>query len=68
LDRYLFVRSYDVVDVPKSLLMGLWIYKTMCMGGTNMKAAITQASLIYAIDQVVSKYIYYQIRRDAINM
>ncbi len=68
LDRYLFVRSYDVVDVPKSLLMGLWIYKTMCMGGMNMKAAITQASIIYAIDQVVGKFIYYQIRRDAINM
>ncbi|MFT6070347.1 MAG: hypothetical protein ACJAT2_003232 [Bacteriovoracaceae bacterium] len=68
LDRYLFVRTYDVVDVPKSLLMGLWIYKTMCMGGMNMKAAITQASIIYAIDQVVGKFIYYQIRRDAINM
>lgn len=68
LDRYLFVRSYDVVDVPKSLLMGLWIYKTMCMGGMNIKAAITQASIIYAIDQVVGKYIYYQLRRDAINM
>jgi hypothetical protein len=68
LDRYLFVRSYDVVDVPKSLLMGLWIYKTMCMGGMNIKAAVTQASLIYAIDSIVSKFIYYQIRRDFINM
>jgi hypothetical protein len=68
LDRYLFVRSYDMVDVPKSLLMGLWIYRTMCMGGMNMKAAITQASIIYALDQVIGKFIYYQLRRDAINM
>lgn len=68
IDRYLFVRSYDMFDVPKSLLMGLWIYRTMCMGGLNMKAAITQASIIYTLDQIISKFIYYQIRRDVINM
>ncbi len=68
LDRYIFVRSYDMLDVPKSLLMGVWIYKTMCMGGLNMKAAITQASIIYTLDQIIGKYIYYQIRRDIINM
>lgn len=68
LDRYIFVRSYDMLDVPKSLFMGLWIYRTMCMGGLNMKNAILQASLIYTIDSVISKFIYYQIRRDVINM
>jgi len=68
MDRYIFVRSYDMLDVPKSLLMGLWIYRTMCMGGLNMKAAITQASIIYTLDQIIGKYIYYQIRRDIINM
>lgn len=68
LDRYIFVRSYDMLDVPKSLLVGLWIYRTMCMGGLNMKAAITQASIIYTLDQIIGKYIYYQIRRDVINM
>ncbi len=68
IDRYLFVRSYDMLDVPKSLMMGMWIYKTMCMGGLNIKAAITQASIIYTLDQVISKFIYYQIRRDVINM
>lgn len=68
IDRYLFVRSYDMLDVPKSLMMGMWIYRTMCMGGLNIKAAITQASIIYTLDQVISKFIYYQIRRDIINM
>lgn len=68
MDRYIFVRSFDIVDVPKSLLVGFWIYKTMCMGGTNMKAALVQASIIYTIDQVLSKFIYYELRRDVINM
>ncbi|MCO4792837.1 MAG: hypothetical protein KC493_03935 [Bacteriovoracaceae bacterium] len=68
LDRYLFVRSYDMLDVPKSLFVGLWIYRTMCMGGLNMKSALTQASIIYTIDQIVGKFIYYKIRRDIINM
>jgi hypothetical protein len=68
LDRYAFVRSYDVMDVPRSLLVGLWIYRTMCMGGNNMRLALIKASTIYVLDQVIGKYIYYQVRRDLINM
>lgn len=68
LDRYVFVRTYDILDVPRSLLVGLWIYRTMCMGGNNMHQALIKASTIYVLDQIIGKYMYYQIRRDVINM
>jgi len=68
LDRYVFVRSYDVLDVPKSLMVGLLIYKTICMGPANsVRNAMILSSVIYTLDQVISKFVYYKIRRKVIN-
>ena len=68
LDRYVFVRSYDVLDVPKSLMVGLLIYRTICMGpASNIRNAMILSSIIYTLDQVISKFVYYKIRREVIN-
>ncbi|GAB4408641.1 MAG: hypothetical protein OHK0056_09900 [Bacteriovoracaceae bacterium] len=67
LDRYLFHRGYDVIGTPKGIAIGYLIFSTLCRNSANPKVALAKALFIYLADRVTFDYIYYNLRRQAIN-
>lgn len=67
LDRYIFHRSYDVIGTPKGIAVGYLIFNTLCRNSANPKVALAKALTIYLADRVTFDYIYYNLRRKAIN-
>jgi hypothetical protein len=68
LDRYFFHRSWDVVTTPKGLAVGMLIFNILCKNVHSPAKAISMALSIYVVDKVVSDYLYYSLRRKAINL
>lgn len=67
-DRYLFHRAYDTIGTPKGIAVGMWIFNILCRDATNPKVALAKALSIYIADKVASDFIYYNLRRKAINL
>jgi len=67
-DRYLFHRAYDSIGTPKGIAVGMVIFNILCRDATNPKKALAKALSIYIADKIASDFIYYKLRRKAINL
>ena len=66
-DRFSFHAAYGLVMMPKDLATNLYIYKVLCMGQLNPRAALMKAVGLYTINRVVFDQLYYFMRRTSIN-
>lgn len=67
LDRFAFSRLYGVVASTKGMAINLIIYNILCMGGVNPALAYLKAGSVYMIDNIITNYYYYKLRRQMIN-
>jgi len=68
MDRYLFHRAYDTIGTPKGIAVGMVIFNILCRDAANPKNALAKALSLYIADKVASDFIYYKLRRKAINL
>jgi hypothetical protein len=66
-DRYVFHRLYNIVAAPKSVLVDLLIYRTLCLGNSNPARAYALAVMIETANKVLFDNAYYFSRRQTIN-
>jgi hypothetical protein len=66
-DRFSFHAAYGLAMLPKDIATNLYIYRTLCMGQLNPKAALMKAVGLYTINRVVFDQLYYFVRRSSIN-
>jgi hypothetical protein len=66
-DRFSFHAAYGLVMMPKDIATNLYIYKVLCMGQINPRAALMKAVGLYTLNRVVFDQLYYFMRRTSIN-
>lgn len=66
-DRFAFHAAYGLVMMPKDIYTSLYIYRVLCMGQMNPRAALMKAVGLYTLNRVVFDQLYYYSRRESIN-
>lgn len=67
LKRYTFHRGWDLISIPKTVLLGMTMYKVFCMSKLDPKSAYKKAATLLIADEIFESFIYYQARKTTIN-
>ncbi len=67
LDRWSFNALYGMASLPKSMIISLYIYNTLCKGSLTPAASLFKAIGIYTLDSLIFDQLYFYARRKGIN-
>lgn len=67
MDRYAFYRAYEVLMIPKGILLGMAVFRTLCMTKNPVMGVALSMSMIVANKLILSP-INYKVREWAIGI
>ena len=65
-DRYVFDSFNDVIAPVRETMIGLYIYRNLCMKSLDTKRFVKKSIYAFLINRIVSDYIYYTVRKTAV--
>lgn len=65
--RFAFHRAWDVISIPKTVLLGVAMYKVFCMSKVNVAKAYKVAAGMIIADEVFESFLYYKVRKSTID-
>jgi hypothetical protein len=67
IDRFIFHRGWDLISIPKSIVVSMAMYRLFCMAPINPQKAKLLAASIMIADELYESFVFYYTRKGAIN-
>jgi len=66
--RFNFHRAWDLISVPKTVLLQMKLYQIFCMSSVNPKKAYVLATTLIMADEIFEGFVYFKVRKETTGM